>query len=261
MTTATASVTLPAGSGDIDTSLPSPGLRDWCERSVREGAGGGFATPGPGSPVSVGFIADAGPTAAYSLASFDRGPLYFNGQNSASGVVTGSGPTFDRLQVTIGVFNGTSGTCDWQATLTDLNGNQIDFRSATGNVAAGSTSVTLNFNGNLIARSVNGPYLIKDAAIHCGTNQATANTLFQTQSFRLLNSLLRLPTSSFRSEHATGEIKGSSFSFGLAATSIGAFGGSINLTVSGLPSGTSSVFSVPTLLGFGPSTLIVTHRD
>ncbi len=173
-------------------------------------------------------------------------------------MVTGSGPTFDLLQVTVGAFNRTSGTCDWQATLTDLNGNQIDFRSATGNVAAGSTSVTLNFNGNLIARSVNGPYLIKDAAIHCGTNQATAQTLFQTQSFT---------TSQFTSVAADFSLSvmstppagppGSSFSFGIAGTSIGAFGNSINLTVSGLPSGASGVFSVPTLPGFGPSTLIV----
>src|SRR5271165_7228983 len=95
------------------------------------------------SPVQIGQIADAGPTAPYTLAGLSLGNLSFTGQNSATGIITGSGPTFDLLRITIGVNNVSSRSCDWSAGLTDLSGHLIDFRSNYGIVSAGTTAVTL----------------------------------------------------------------------------------------------------------------------
>jgi hypothetical protein len=203
--------------------------------------------------------ADAGPTAAYTLGSFAP-PLYFTGQNSAAGVVTGAGPTFDLLRVTIGVSNASARTCDWAATLTDLSGNRIAYSSSLAtSVAAGSTSVTLDFNGNLIAQSVNGPYLVKNIAMHCGTDQATAVTLFQTQSFTTSQFTFVTSDFSLASEGTPpAAAAGSTFWFRFIGAAVGAFDGSVNLTASGLPAGASGLFTIPTLLGVGETTLIVT---
>ena len=51
------------------------------------------------SEAVAGYSADAVATQAYPLSSFDRGPMYFDGQNSATGIVTGQGSTFDILRV------------------------------------------------------------------------------------------------------------------------------------------------------------------
>jgi hypothetical protein len=202
--------------------------------------------------------ADGGPTAAYTLASLDRGPVFFTGQNSAAGVITGAGPTFDLLRVTMGLQLSVGQPCDWSAVLADLSGNTIVFSAASAFLQAGANSITLDFNGNLIAQSVNGPYLIKDAAVHCGTDDATADTLFQTQAFTKSQFTFVAPDfnlSLVSSPPSAGQ--GSIFLFDIAANATATFTGDINFGVTGLPTGASGVFSVPTVPVLGATTLML----
>ena len=108
---------------------------------------------------------DAGATAAISLASIDKGPLYFTGTNSATGVVTNGGAAFDVLRVQLGIVN-LAATCNWNATLADASGQTIDFVSGSDVLLGGSNTLTLDFNGNLIAQSgQSGLFSVRDVVV------------------------------------------------------------------------------------------------
>ncbi len=205
------------------------------------------------------YVDNAGSTQSYTQTSISPGPLATTGSYSATGVVTGGGPTFDQLLVTIGTYSVSGGACDWSGDLTDSSGNIIDTNSSSGTLPAGSSSVTLTLNGNRIANAGNGPYIVKDFALHCGTNEAVAVTLFQTQSFTASQFTYAASDFSLAVQSSPSPAApGFAFSFRLYATAIGPFSGSIPLTVSGLPSGAAATFTVPTLMGFGPSYMTVT---
>jgi hypothetical protein len=110
--------------------------------------------------------ADAGVTSAYSLDSF-RPSVHFTNQNSAAGVVTIGGPAFNLLRVQMGVYNSAARNCTISATLTTLAGARIDYTSVYKPVAAGTTSVSVDFDGYKVGRSGNGPYLVTDAGLSC----------------------------------------------------------------------------------------------
>jgi hypothetical protein len=259
-TTASGTATLPTGSGQISVNVTASQLLTLGVSGPYEKVRATVSQmPTTGAPVSVGFISDAGPTAPYTLASLDPGPISFTGQNSAAGVITGAGPTFDLLSVSIGVYSSSATNCSWTAVLTDSSGNDITFSSSGGRLTAGNNSVILNFNGNVIAQAANGPYIVTDAGIHCGIGQATASPLFQTQSFTASQFTLVTPNFSMGiTSTPTSGPPGSNFLFGIFATATGPFSGAISLGVSGLPTGATAAFTVPTVPGFGPSTLNVT---
>ena len=125
-------------------------------------------------------------------------------------------------------------------------------------MASGTNAVTLDFDGSVIAQAANGPYLVTDAGIHCGTGQATASPLFQTQAFTASQFTFVTPdfTLGITSTPPSGN-SGQNFSFGVFATAVGPFSGAINFGVSGLPGGATPTFTIPIVPGFGPSTLIV----
>jgi hypothetical protein len=178
---ATATANLSAGSQQIAATFPNFGLFALGVSGPYERINALLVFQDPPGDKVADANADAGPTAAYTLASVAP-PLYFTGQSSATGVITTGGSTFDVLRVMIGVQAATNQSCDWSAELTDLAGNQIDFESGGTAFPSGSSSLQIDFNGNLIARSVNGPYLVQ-TSVQCGTGQVIASTPFQTQSF------------------------------------------------------------------------------
>lgn len=212
-----------------------------------------------GSQVTMAdYVANAGMMQSYSQPSISPGSLAFTGQNSATGIVTGSGSTYDLLQISIGIYNSTAGSCNWSAQLTDSSGNEISFASASGAVPAGNSSITLSFNGNLLAQSADGSYLVKNAAVQCGGPQIVAPTLFQTQSFS--PSQFTFVAADFTLAVQTTPptaAPGSAFLFRIYASSVGVLSAPINLTVSGLPSGAAASFTVPALLALGISYLKV----
>jgi hypothetical protein len=122
-----------------------------------------------GADIAADTRDNAGTTAAYSLASFDRGPVYFTGQNSAIGVDTTGSGFFDILRVQIGIHN-TAGGCNWSGSLADSIGTVLSYVGGSlPSVPAGNNSLTFDFNGNLIAQSgKDGPYQVQDVGITCG---------------------------------------------------------------------------------------------
>jgi hypothetical protein len=250
-TTASGMATLPTGSGQINAPIPATQLLQLGVNGPYEKIRASVSqVPSSGPPVLVGFIADAGPTSPYTLASVDRGPFYFTGQNSAAGVVTGAGPTFDLLQVSIGVHSNTAQSlCSWSGGLTDLSNNIIDFNSSTGSLNSGLNTITLNFNGNKIARAANGPYLVENVSVICGSQQVIAATLFETQAFN--SSQFTSAATDFSLAllyNPSGEQQGSKFPFQFSVAFSGGFSGAINLSVSGLPSNASGTIGTPVLL-------------
>ena len=205
------------------------------------------------------YIDNAGYTQTYSQSSVSPGPLAFTGQNTAVGVVTGAGPTFDVLRVTVGLYSASTRSCSWSGALTDLGGNQIAYSYSTGSVTAGTNSITLSFNGNQIAAAANGPYLIKYVGVYCGNAQAAAGTLFQTQSFSA--SQFTFVSSDFTlavQSSPASALPGSTFRYKLYVTAVGPFSALVHLSVGGLPTGATASFNVPDVKGFGPSYLNVT---
>jgi hypothetical protein len=204
-----------------------------------------------------------GQTQGYSQASISKGPLALTGPYTAIGVVTGAGPTFDLLQVTMGLYNSTAGSCIWSANLTDLSGNELGFVSSGGSLPAGQTQITLTFNGNVLAQSVNGPYLVKNVNVGCGGNQTTVRNLFQTSAFTASQFTYVAPNFSLsvtRPNRNTVVLSAgmSDSSFGVLAVPAGAFRGNIVMTVTGLPSGATGSFSIPTIPGgYGSSYLTI----
>jgi hypothetical protein len=249
-----ATVTLSAGSQQIPVIFSNSQLFGLGVNGPYERVNALLVDVGSSGDLIADSRADAGPTAAYTLSSFAPA-VYFTGTNSAAGVVVGTGhTTFDLLRVTSGVFSSSATSCGWNAVLTDLSGNQIAYSSSGGSLTAGANLVTLDFNGNLIAQAVNGPYLVKDAAVHCRSAQANAAILFQTQSFTASQFTFVSPDFSMSvTSTPPSAAAGSTFSFGIFASAAGGFSGAINLGVTGLPTGASAVFNVPTLVGFGPS--------
>lgn len=193
--------------------------------------------------------ADAGPTLAYSFNSFAP-PLYFTGQNSASGVITGGGPTFDLLQTQIGVYNATSGVCAWSADLNDAAGNFITHAQANGTVTSGNSSVALRFDGIRIAQAGSGPYAVRNASIVCGTNQATAAMLFTISGFTASQFTYVGPgfTLSLIGPAPSGG-PGSSIVFHLQLSSAGSFADDVVFSFAGLSAGATGTFSIPSIVG------------
>ena len=196
---------------------------------------------------------DAGPSAAYALSSIDQGPVYFTGQNTAVGMdLTGSG-SFDILRVQLGVVTPPA-NCDWSGTLTTLTGTSLAFVAGSATMAGGTGSITLDFNGNLIAQSgLSGPYLVTRVGMTCDNGssillgQSWQTGTFTASQFHLVPqsiSLSLLPT-------PLSVNAGSAATVNIGVTSAGGFSDIVTVAISGLPQGVTAQFNptnqVPTM--------------
>ena len=210
-----------------------------------------------GNTLLADFKADAGPTSGYTLASVAPA-LSFTGQNSATGVITGAGRTFDLLNVQIGVNAASAANCQWGAMLTDASGNSIDYESSGGAITAGSNSLALNFNGIRIAQSGAGPYVVTSVTLTCGALHLRQNNLFTISVFTASQFTYVAPTFTLSLLGAAPSgTSGSSITVPLQLSSTGAFQGTVAFTVSGLPTGATASFAVPTIVGSGLTNLVV----
>ncbi len=258
-TQATVSTSLAAGSQQMVLNFPFANLRSLGTNGPYVEAHARLVSVSNAAPTLADYIDNAGSTQTYLQSAVSPGPLAFTGQNTAAGVITGSGPTFDLLRVTMGVYSAAANSCRWYGTLTDLAGNEIASSSSGGSVIAGGNVITLDFNGNQIAKSVDGPYLIKYVGVTCGRDEATARTLFQTQSFTA--SQFTFVASDFTlavQSSPPGATAGSTFQYRIYITAVGPFSAIVHLSVAGLPAGAAISFTVPDVHGFGPSYLNVT---
>jgi hypothetical protein len=190
-------------------------------------------------------MSQAGSTPTVALSSLDQGPLYFTGQNSASGVANSGAGTFDTLKVLIGVST-PGGGCSWSGDLEDTNGNIIDVEAsssqATAPLPVGLGSTELDFDGTKIARaSVNGPLVVSRIGVHCSGNDIYANHFFTTQAFASSQFTGYSTSPVSLSAAATSVLTGASTSVQL--TYLGPVSGSsITLSVAGLPTGVTAQF-------------------
>jgi hypothetical protein len=253
------SATLAIGAGQIDVSVPARRVLSLGVDGPYEKVNATLAQiPTDGGPISVGRLADAGPTAAYTLASFDRIPLGFSGQNLATGVITGAGPTFDLLNVQIGVNATSSANCQWGAMLTDASGNPIDYESSGGPMTAGANSIGLNFNGIRIASAGPGPYVVTSVTVTCGALHLAQNRLFTISGFTATQFTYVAQTFTLSAlGPAPSGTAGSSITVPLQLSSTGAFQGNVVFSVSGLPTGATGSFAVPSIVGSGFTNLAI----
>jgi len=193
-----------------------------------------------------------GVTPAYTLASFDKGPIYFTGTNSATGIdSTGSG-SFDILRIQFGVF-APAGVCSWTATLADLNSNPIDTVSGTGSLIAGNNILTLDFSSARIAQLLkDGPYLIRQAGVFCGVNNKAVSDLFQTGAFTASQFRYVAPGLAISIDPPSSTVlAGSSVTAMIAVTPTGRFSGVTTDALSGVPPNVTVTTSDPQVSNSG----------
>lgn len=102
----------------------------------------------------------------YLASQFDSGELpraiTLTGVRGDAGQDLNGNGLFDRLSVTLGVDLATSGFYEWSARLVDRNGAELGFATGAGNLAAGSASVNLSFDGRPIGvNGLDGPYFLR----------------------------------------------------------------------------------------------------
>lgn len=137
----------------------------------------------PDTPV-VDFRENAGNTSAYLLSSLDRGPLFFTGQNAATGVDTNGNSKFDILRIQAGVFASRTGFYQWSGRLVDPFGTEIDFFSSSGSLSVGNNTITFDFNGSKIGQNCeNGPYAVRSVLLFGAGTSVIIQELFRTQAF------------------------------------------------------------------------------
>ncbi len=213
--------------------------------------------------VVADYSVDGGATQAYRLSSFDRGPMVLNGKNSATGIATSGGTTFDTLRVQFGVTFGRprSGTsqwnCSWEGTLSDSTGKQIDFMNGhtayNAGFPSGDHAVTLDFNGNRIARSgKNGPYVVSGVGLHCNGMHVSTQPPFSTPAFAVSQFTYAAADFALNGRSAIRAIaQGKTVWYDLDLTPIAGFEGMVNISATSLPPGATGALWVASIVSSG----------
>jgi len=144
--------------------------------------------------------------------------------------------------------------------LLDAASSELDFAGGEGTLSAGTATIAIDFNGNLIAQSgQNGPYSIRHVTIACGDARMTSSDEFATPAisasqFRNIPqgiSITLAPTS-------TSVVAGAETQVEATVTGSGGFSGLTEFAISGLPGTFSSYFDpYPRLAGNGTLTLVM----
>ena len=264
-----ATMTLAAGPQRITLGFPAADL-------IRMGADGPYERvsallreTGPDETVAA-YLADGGPTQAYRLSSFDHGPIFFNGRNSAAGVAAEEGGTFDWLRIRLGVtlgplpFGTSDWNCSWEGTLSDSTGAQIEFANWHTKYRAGFSSgdraIILDFNGNRIARSGrNGPYIVSGVGLHCNDMALFPKAPFSTQAFTAAEFTYVAADFTLNAQPAVRVIsQGKTVWYRLDLTLLGAFEGIVNVSATSLPPDARGVLGISSLRNSGPYPFKVT---
>ncbi|MCC6365505.1 MAG: hypothetical protein IT165_18480 [Bryobacterales bacterium] len=187
--------------------------------------------------------ADAGATAAYTITSLDRGPLYFTGQNSVAGVITSGGSLYDVLRAQVGIYTA-GGNCSWSGGIEDQSGNSIDFTSGSSTLPAGVNYLILNFNGMKISRSgKNGPYVVSKVGVQCGQRFLTSPTLVTSPAYSANQFVAG--AADYSVSVTPGTLSISAPGGGVASVAVnttGLFQPHVYLSATGVPSGVTLLF-------------------
>ncbi|GAA0356810.1 hypothetical protein GCM10009092_21310 [Bowmanella denitrificans] len=120
-------------------------------------------------------------TQAFSYEEFESAGqnqlLKLNGNNSDQGIDNNGNNLFDILQARIGIDVAAAGNYTWSASLTDVNGKDIEIVSSQGYLNLGSQSMTFNFSGQAIgSNGVAGPYFVKNLLVFSNTGANLVST-------------------------------------------------------------------------------------
>lgn len=102
----------------------------------------------------------------YVYTKFDSGEvpraIALTGTRTDRGIDTNGNGLFDQLSVTLGVQLANAGVYEWSARLVDKAGAEIGFAAGRGSLAAGTTSISLSFEGRPIGTNgFDGPYSVR----------------------------------------------------------------------------------------------------
>ncbi|MGZ5433076.1 MAG: choice-of-anchor X domain-containing protein, partial [Thermoanaerobaculia bacterium] len=127
---------------------------------------------------------DLGSTAAYLLTSFQRARLRLSGNGTAVGVDFNANGRFDQLNITIEVLADFAGTYQYSATLSDVNGTELGFRTGSRFFSAGANQVPFSFPGFPIGQNgVDGPYFLSNLLMFGAGQSLIADTAFTAEPF------------------------------------------------------------------------------
>ena len=114
-------------------------------------------------PVIVDAEIDLGFTLGYLLSELERDSILITGQTLDTAFDDNGNGRFDRLVVSVEVDLLDAGSYSWSYKLATQSQQEIEFRAAAGNLAAGVQQLELTFTGATIgAFGANGPYLLTD---------------------------------------------------------------------------------------------------
>lgn len=127
---------------------------------------------------------DLGSTAAYLLSNFQRPRLRLSGNGTAVGVDFNANGRFDQLNITIEVLADFAGTYQYSATLSDVNGTELGFRTGSRFFSAGANQVPFSFPGFPIGQNgVDGPYFLSNLLMYGAGQSLIADTAFTAEPF------------------------------------------------------------------------------
>ncbi|MCA8958951.1 MAG: dockerin type I repeat-containing protein [Planctomycetes bacterium] len=128
-------------------------------------------------------LLDVGTTAAYLLASLERDPIVVADFIETPNDCDGDGD-FDSLALDVVIDVLTAGTYQYSMSLTDGDGNEIDFLSGVTFFAVGPNTLSFDFDAYLItARGGDGPYSLSSALIFSAVDVLVAGTLGSTAPY------------------------------------------------------------------------------
>jgi hypothetical protein len=205
--------------------------------------------------------ADAGPTAAYSVNSFQSSSVYFTGQYSSTPIDANGIPGFEILNISVGISQQSTGYCEVDGGLY-AGTTLIDSTSFTQYFASATNSITLSFNGYRIrASGLDGPYTLRNVTVNCGGAKASGTNLFQTPAYT---------ASQFESGMAdfalsgTGPVTDASgpvitaTSVPVNITRMAGFSQSIQFSVTGLPAGATANLYFATVQSANQMNVVIT---
>lgn len=123
-------------------------------------------------------------TSNYRATQFEHDLIAVTGLANDHGVDTDGNKLFDSLHVELQTTVVAAGFYQWSARLEDASGNELGFSGGSGNLAAGSNNLPLEFDGSQIGKSgVNGPYFVTSILINSGSTGVSIPGRFPTNPY------------------------------------------------------------------------------
>lgn len=126
------------------------------------------------------FVSPAATLSGYNARQFQRSPMQVLPGTTDTAVDLNGDGKYDQLRIQIPVEVLLSGYYDVNARLMDSRGQEIDWQGITVYLQAGSSTVTLAYNGETIGRhGVNGPYYVRDFSFYARSGSGRTVNIYE----------------------------------------------------------------------------------